>query len=148
MCFIFGALHYIRCISFLVSSFESCLSTASSHIGSQSEVYISHPHLLEIVPKKTTISVKETCEFRVIFSPLSACHYTARLTSEIESLHPDLKNVHISITAESLHPDYYFELEDSDYLTRRTMKRCLKFIDANFKILEIHAVGVGITTVK
>ncbi|CAH1188542.1 unnamed protein product [Phyllotreta striolata] len=124
-----------------VPSLESCVSRPP-------ETLDVHARVFAVSPAKALIDVDGTGRFRATFEPRVAGDYVVRLTADVESLHPELAELDVMATAKSLEPDYYFEIDDSDYLERRTINRCLKVSDSNLKILEIHAVGVGITTVK
>nr|CAI5854062.1 unnamed protein product [Callosobruchus analis] len=112
-----------------------------------SDVQLKCP--FSITPQSTSIPVNLGQRFQVTFAPLEAGYYTLRLISNIVSLSPSLTEIDVSIMGRAILPEYYFELEDTDYLNRRPyIENCTKEDFANCKIVEFIAVGVGSTCTR
>ncbi|XP_072381898.1 hydrocephalus-inducing protein homolog isoform X2 [Diabrotica undecimpunctata] len=108
----------------------------------------NYDHPFQIIPRKTEIQPSTSTVFQIIFTPAVASQYYYKLKSKISSLHPDLKNIELSITGQSLLPDYYFELKDSDHGKHEGAGKCSKINEENMKVIEIHATGIGETKSK
>lgn len=99
----------------------------------------------QIEPKKTIIEPNSSTTFKVIFLPYVAASYSYSLKSKIQSLHPDYEEMSIAILAMSEVAKFYFEIEDTDYLTRRPGNRkCVSEDIPNPKVIEFDAIGIGV----
>lgn len=104
---------------------------------------------MHIEPEKVNIEPRTSTTFKVTFSPMAAGSYAYRLVSKIHSLRPEYEEMDISVIGRSEVAKFYFELEETDYLTRRPGNRkCFSEDIPNPKILEFDAVGAGIICEK
>lgn len=100
---------------------------------------------LQIEPQKGIIEPNSSCIFKVTFSPSAEGRYSCRLISKCQSLHPDSAEMVILVTAICAVPNFYFEVEESDYMTRRpTNLKSLSEDLPNPKIIELESIGLGI----
>ncbi|XP_074027129.1 hydrocephalus-inducing protein homolog isoform X2 [Leptinotarsa decemlineata] len=103
----------------------------------------------EIFPKQTTIPITRAQTFRLVFTPLVASQYYLRLISNISALDPNVRNMDISVTAESLVPECYFEIDKPEYIGRRPSTGIYgNQGEEKVEIVELLSVGIGVTSVK
>ncbi|XP_023311652.1 hydrocephalus-inducing protein [Anoplophora glabripennis] len=103
-----------------------------------------------ITPQKTSIYPNEAQEFTIEFRPLKYMDHNMILQSTIIGLKPKLKNIQINVTGKSLLPIYYFELEETNYLSRRpdVIKKCNSIDYADPKVIEFESVGIGVLSLR
>lgn len=100
---------------------------------------------MQIEPKRTIIEPNSVGKFTVTFTPKVAADYTFRLISEITSLDPTLEEMNIPIRGKSEVAQFYFEMQDTDYMNRRPGNRkCPSEDISNPKVVEFDAIGVGV----
>lgn len=102
---------------------------------------------LQIEPQKTVIEPNSSSTFKITFSPMVAATYNFKLISNIQSLHPSSDEMNIVITAKSTVRNFYFEAEETDYLSKRPALR-KSFSDdlPDPIVLECVAIGIGIVS--
>lgn len=123
-------------------------SSVSSSTLFSSE-YVDDTPPFKITPRIFTIPSMHSHTFTVTFLPKDEAQYCVRLMSNIASLNPALKEIDISVEGEGLVPDYYFEMDKTDYFTRRpNIKQCFPEDVENPKVLELVAVGIGDTPTR
>lgn len=103
-----------------------------------------------ISPQKTLIYPSTTQEFTIQFWPLNLVNSCMNLQSNIVGLKPKMKNINIKVTGKSLTPIYYFELEQSNYMSRRPdgVKKCNVPDYVDSKVIEFESVGVGVLSLR
>ncbi|KAG5865676.1 hypothetical protein JTB14_020627 [Gonioctena quinquepunctata] len=108
-----------------------------------SEVSLSGEILpFEIIPKNIAIAPGKTETMRLVFTPKLASQYYLRLISNILSLEPHLSNMDISVTADSILPNCYFEADGKEIVSEKAAFEGTDHAET-VKVIELISVGIG-----
>ncbi|XP_034542457.1 hydrocephalus-inducing protein homolog isoform X2 [Notolabrus celidotus] len=114
----------------------------SSALASVMSLMMGNPELspISIEPRVGAIQPGDTENFSIRFLPLEVSQFQGRLLCSIPNLQESDQAPCILVCGHSLFPHYHFDLEDSDYITRRNPE-FRAHLEPNIRVLELNAIG-------
>ncbi|CAH2004217.1 unnamed protein product [Acanthoscelides obtectus] len=137
------------CSSTSLSSLFSSTTPTGHPASTFPEMHVQKKNPFRVIPESDTIPVHSGRRFQVTFAPIEASLYTLQLISNIPSLSPTLSEIEVALMGKAILPEYYFELEYTDYLNSRPhIPNCNNEDIANCKIIEFLSIGVGVVCTR
>ncbi|XP_074533739.1 hydrocephalus-inducing protein homolog [Halichoeres trimaculatus] len=114
----------------------------SSALASVMSLLMGNPELppFRIEPSVGTIQPGDKENFSIWFSPLEVAQFQGRLLCSIPNLQEEDQAPCIPLCGNSVFPLYHFDLEDSDYISRRNPE-FRTHLEPNIRVVELNAVG-------
>ncbi|KAJ3022533.1 hypothetical protein HKX48_005950 [Thoreauomyces humboldtii] len=106
-----------------------------------------------ISPASGSIDAGESVTLTLKFSPIDVGNFSVMLEAAMANLPAGHKPLEINIKGSSLRPFCHFEMEDSDYLARRSTEQGLATgvpaaLDSATRVIELQSCGIKIRNTK